>query len=82
MDLVTYFEWNPYEIYGSTFNEIFSLNVLNKKRVEKLKSFPIEKAEEILRVSKQNGWKVVTPSSAPLGDVLASPFGKSVGGVA
>ena len=63
LDLVTYFEWNPYEIYGSTFNEIFSLNVLNKKRVEKLKSFPIEKAEEILRVSKENGWKIVTPSS-------------------
>ena len=63
LDLVTYFEWNPYEIYGSTFNEIFSLNVLNKKRVEKLKSFPIEKAEEILRVSKENGWKIITPSS-------------------
>ena len=63
LDLVTYFEWNPYEIYGSTFNEIFSLNVLNKKRVEKLKNFPIEKAEEILRVSKENGWKIITPSS-------------------
>ena len=63
LDLVTYFEWNPYEIYGSTFNEIFSLNVLNKKRVEKIKSFPIEKAEEILRVSKENGWKIITPSS-------------------
>ena len=63
LDLVTYFEWNPYEIYGSTFNEIFSLNVLNKKRVEKLKSFPLEKAEEILRVSKENGWKIITPSS-------------------
>lgn len=63
LDLVTYFEWNPYEIYGSTFNEIFSLNVLNKRRVEKLKSFPIEKAEEILRVSKENGWKIITPSS-------------------
>ena len=55
LDLVTYFEWNPYEIYGSTFNEIFSLNVLNKTRIEKLKSFPIEKAEKILRVSKENG---------------------------
>lgn len=63
LDLVTYFEWNPYEIYGSTFNELFSLNVLTKKRVEKLKSFPLEKAEEILRVSKENGWKVITPSS-------------------
>ncbi len=63
LDLVTYFEWNPYEIYGSTFNEIFSLNVLNKTRIEKLKSFPIEKAEEILRVSKENGWKIITPSS-------------------
>lgn len=63
LDLVTYFEWNPFEIYGSTFNEIFSLNVLTKKRVEKLKNFPIEKAEEILRISKENGWKVITPSS-------------------
>lgn len=63
LDLVSHYEWNPYEIYGTTFNELFELNVLTKKRVEKLKSFPIEKAEEILRVSKQNGWKVVTPSS-------------------
>lgn len=63
LDLVTYFEWNPYEIYGSTFNEIFSLNVLNKNRIEKLKSFPINKAEEILRISKENGWKIITPSS-------------------
>ena len=63
LDLVSYYEWNPYEIYGTTFNELFSLNVLTKKRIEKLKSFPIEKAEEILRVSKENGWKIVTPSS-------------------
>ena len=63
LDLVTYFEWNPYEIYGSTFNEIFSLNVLNKNRIEKLKRFPINKAEEILRISKENGWKIITPSS-------------------
>lgn len=63
LDLVSYFEWNPYVIYGSTFNEIYELNVLTRKRVEKLKSFPIEKAEEILRVSKENGWHVVTPSS-------------------
>lgn len=63
LDLVSYYEWNPYEIYGTTFNEIFQLNVLTKKRIEKLKSFPIEKAEEILRASKQNGWEIVTPSS-------------------
>ena len=63
LDLVSYFEWNPYVIYGSTFNELFTLNVLTKKRVEKLKSFPIEKAEEILRISKENGWHIVTPSS-------------------
>ena len=63
LDLVSYYEWNPYEIYGTTFNEIFRLNVLTKKRIEKLKSFPIEKAEEILRASKQNGWEIVTPSS-------------------
>jgi len=63
LDLVTYFEWNPYEIYGTSFNEIFSLNILTKKQVEKLKSFPIEKAEEILRVSNENGWKIITPSN-------------------
>ena len=63
LELVTYFEWNPYEIYGTSFNEIFSLNILTKRQVEKLKSFPIEKAEEILRVSKENGWKIITPSS-------------------
>ena len=63
LDLVTYFEWNPYEIYGTSFNEIFSLNILTKRQVEKLKSFPIEKAEEILRVSKENGWKIITPSN-------------------
>lgn len=63
LDLVSYFEWNPYEIYGTTFNEIFKLNVLTKNRIEKLKSFPIEKAEEFLRVSKEKGWKIVTPSS-------------------
>lgn len=63
LDLVSHYEWNPYEIYGTAFNELFSLNVLTKKRIEKLKSFPIEKAEEILRVSKENGWKIVTPSS-------------------
>ena len=63
LDLVSHYEWNPYEIYGTTYNEIFSLNVLTKRQIEKLKSFPIEKAEEILRVSKENGWKVITPSS-------------------
>jgi predicted Rossmann fold nucleotide-binding protein DprA/Smf involved in DNA uptake len=63
LDLVSHFEWNPYEIYGTTFNELFQLNVLTKKRIEKLKSFPIEKAEEILRVSIENGWKVITPTS-------------------
>ena len=63
LDLVSHYEWNPFEIYGTTYNEIFSLNVLTKRQIEKLKSFPIEKAEEILRVSKENGWKVITPSS-------------------
>ncbi len=63
LDLVSHYEWNPYEIYGTTFNELFGLNVLTKKQVEKLKSFSIEKAEEILRVSNENGWKIVTPSS-------------------
>ncbi len=63
LDLISYYEWNPYEIYGTTFNELFGLNILTKKQVEKLKGFSIEKAEKILRVSKENGWKIVTPSS-------------------
>lgn len=62
-NLVTEFDWNPYLIYGSTFNEIYSLNLNTRKQVEKLKSTPLEKAEEILRISAQNGWKIVTPSS-------------------
>lgn len=63
LDLVSYYEWNPFEIYGSTVDELFSLNVMTRKRIEKLKSFPIRKAEEILGVSKEHGWKIVTPSS-------------------
>lgn len=62
-NLVTEFDWNPHLIYGSSFNEIYSLNLNTRKQVEKLKSMPLEKAEEILRVSAQNGWKIVTPSS-------------------
>ena len=63
LDLVSYFEWDPYEIYGTTFNDIFRLNVLTKRRIEKLKNFPLEKAEEVLKICKENGWKIVTPSS-------------------
>ncbi len=63
LDLISYYEWNPYEIYGSTFNQIFSLDVLTKRQVEKLKSFPIEEAQKIYDTAKENGWKVVTPSS-------------------
>ncbi len=63
LDLISYYEWNPYEIYGATLTELFKLNVVGRKQLEKLKSFPIEKAEEILSVSRQNGWRIITPSS-------------------
>lgn len=62
LDLISYYEWNPYEIYSAEFNELFSLNVITRKQLERLKSFPIEKAEEILSVSGKNGWKIITPS--------------------
>ena len=62
-NLITDFNWNPYLIYGTSNNEILSYGALTRKQVEKLKSFPIEKAEEILRVSMENGWKVITPTS-------------------
>ncbi len=63
LDLISYYEWNPYEIYGSTFNEIYSLDVLTKRQVEKLKSFPLEEAQKIYNTAIENGWKIVTPSS-------------------
>lgn len=62
LDLISYYEWNPFEIYGAEFNELYSLNVMTRKRLERLKSFPLEKAEEILSVSRKNGWQVITPS--------------------
>lgn len=63
LDLISYYEWNPYEIYASSFNEIFSLDVLTKRQVEKLKSFPLEEAEKIYETVKEKGWKLITPSS-------------------
>ncbi len=63
LDLISYYEWNPYEIYASSFNEIFSLDMLTKRQVEKLKSFSIEKAKEIYDTVKANGWKIITPAS-------------------
>ncbi len=63
LDLISYYEWNPCEIYGSTFNELFSLDILTKRQVEKLKSFPLEEAQRIYDTAKKNGWKIVTPSS-------------------
>lgn len=63
LDLISYYEWNPYEIYASSFNEIFSLDVLTKRQVEKLKNFPLEEAQKIYDTARENGWKIVTPSS-------------------
>ena len=63
LDLVSYYEWNPQEIYCSSFNEIFSLDVITKRQVEKLKNFSLEDAQKILDAVNENGWKIVTPSS-------------------
>ena len=63
LDLISYYEWNPYEIYASSFNEVFSLDVLTRRKVEKLKSFPLEEAQKIYDTAIKNGWKIVTPSS-------------------
>lgn len=63
LDLISYYEWNPYEIYASSFNEIFSLDMLTKRQVEKLKSFSLEEARKIYDTVKANGWKIITPTS-------------------
>ncbi|MBO5334090.1 MAG: DNA-processing protein DprA [Clostridia bacterium] len=63
LDLVSYYEWNPQEIYGSSFNEIFSLDVITKRQVEKLKGFSLDDAQKILDEVNANGWKIITPSS-------------------
>lgn len=63
LDIVSYYEWNPYDIYTSSEKELYALGVLTEKRIKKLKSFPLQKAEEYLRVSRENGWKIITPSS-------------------
>ncbi len=63
LDLISYYEWNPYEIYASSFNEVFSLDVLTRRQVEKLKKFPLEEAQKIYDTVLENDWKIVTPSS-------------------
>ncbi len=63
LDLVSYYEWNPYEIYASSFNELFSLDVITKRQLEKLKAYSLEDAQKIYDTVKQKGWKIVTPSS-------------------
>ena len=63
LELVSYYEWDPYVIYGTAYNEIEKLDILTKRQLEKLKSFPLEKAEEILSLSRKMGIKILTPSS-------------------
>lgn len=63
LDLISYYQWNPYEIYASTFNEIFSLDVITKHQVERLKKFSLDDAQKIYDTVMENGWKIVTPSS-------------------
>ena len=63
LDLVTYYEWNPYEIYASSFNELFRLDVITKRQLEKLKAYSLEDAKKIYDTVISRGWKIVTPSS-------------------
>lgn len=63
LDLVTYYEWNPYEIYASSFNELFRLDVITKRQLEKLKAYSLEDAQKIYDTAISNGWTIVTPSS-------------------
>lgn len=63
LDLISYYEWDPYAIYGTGFNEIYSLDIITKRQLEKLKKYPIEEAQKILDDAKNNGWKVITPTS-------------------
>ncbi len=63
LDLISYFEWNPYDIYDASFNEIYALDVITRHQTEKLKGFSLEEAQKILDTVRANGWKVVTPSS-------------------
>jgi DNA processing protein len=63
LDLVTYYEWNPYEIYASSFNELFRLDVITKRQLEKLKAYSLEDAKKIYDTAISKGWKIVTPSS-------------------
>ncbi len=63
LDLISYYEWNPKEIYGSSYNELCSRDVLTKHQVEKLKKYSLEDAQRILDTVRENGWSIVTPSS-------------------
>lgn len=63
LDLISYYEWNPKEIYGTSYNELFSRDVLTKRQVEKLKNYNLEDAQKVLDTVNENGWKIVTPSS-------------------
>lgn len=63
LDLISYYEWDPYLIYGTANNELSRLDVLTKRQIEKLKTFPLSKAEKILNETEKRGWKIVTPSS-------------------
>lgn len=63
LDLLSAFEWNPYNIYCATEQELFAMNILTRKKVERLKSFPLSEAERLLSISNEHGWRVITPQS-------------------
>lgn len=63
LDLLSAYDWNPEKIYDASREEIFSLNIYNRSKVEKLKNFPLNEAERFLSISNSSGWKVITPLS-------------------
>ncbi len=63
LDLISYYEWNPKEIYGTSYNELFSRDVITRHQIEKLKKYTLEDAQKVLDTVNENGWKIVTPSS-------------------
>ncbi len=63
LDLISYYEWNPKDVYEASYSEIYALDVITKRQLEKLKKYSLEDAQRILDTVNENGWKIVTPSS-------------------
>lgn len=59
--LLSAFDGSPYKVCCASQSEIIDRTGWTRKKVEKLKSFPIEEAEKFLRISNEHGWSVITP---------------------